>query len=102
MKLEPFGTNSTLILPLELLKGMLEIQFVMAPNHRPTYSTLSFALIALALEEATGKNYSQLLDELVIKPLGLTNTGVSPGNDEKAVIPLTQSSWGADYGLNAP
>lgn len=81
---------------------MLEIQPVTAPNHRPAYSTLSFALIALALEGETGKDYSQLLDELVLKPLGMTNTGVSPGDDEKAVIPSTQSSWGADYGLNAP
>jgi hypothetical protein len=32
----------------------------------------------------------------------MTNTGISPGNDEKAVIPPTDSSWGSDYGDNAP
>jgi hypothetical protein len=32
----------------------------------------------------------------------MKNTGISPGNDEKAVIPSTDSSWGSDYGDNAP
>lgn len=38
-------------------------------------------------------------------PLGLTNTGVSPGDTAKVVIPplsTAEQGWGANYGLNAP
>jgi len=59
-------------------------------------------VFALCLEKATGKNYTQLLEETVIQPLNLTNTGVSPGDSDKAVIPPGMSSWGSDMGYNAP
>ena len=63
---------------------------------------MAFTLIALALKEATGKNYTQLLDELISQPLGLKSTRESPGDDDKAVIPPGESTWGSDYGINAP
>lgn len=87
----------------EYLKAMLDINPVTVPYSRPIYSQVSFTLIIFALGEVTGKNYSQLLDELVNQPFGLKNTGVSPGDDDKAVIPPgDSSSWGSDYGYNAP
>lgn len=44
-----------------------------------------------------------MLEEQVIRPLNLRNTGVSPGEDKRAVIPnVEQQGWGADYGYNAP
>lgn len=55
------------------------------------------------MEVATGKNYTQFLDEKVATPLKLKNTGASPGDDKKAVIPpLEDNSWGSDYGDNVP
>lgn len=66
------------------------------------YSSLSFTTFVLALEKATGKTYAELLDEHVVGPLGLANTGPSPGVDEVAVIPAGENSWGSDYGMNAP
>ena len=73
---------------------------------QPLYSTVAFTLLGLALSSnENGKSYAQLLDEIVNKPLGLLNTGVSPGNTEKAVIPPLsedKQGWGADYGFNAP
>ena len=47
-------------------------------------------------------NYTELLNKLIVQPLNLTNTGASPGNDDKAVIPPVENSWGSDYGDNAP
>lgn len=64
-----------------------------APVHsKPVYSQLSSLLFSLCLEQATDKNYTQLLQETVIAPLNLTNKAVIPG----------MSSWGSDYGDNAP
>lgn len=78
---------------------------VREPYTEPVYSSLSFELFALALTQKTGKSYGQLLNETILEPLGLRNTGPSPGNDEKAVIPpLDENSlgWGSDYGFAAP
>lgn len=55
------------------------------------------------MEVATGKNYSQFLEEDIVTPLHMINTGPSPGNDSRAVIPpMEGNSWGSDYGDNAP
>ncbi|KAA8643602.1 hypothetical protein EYZ11_006952 [Aspergillus tanneri] len=75
---------------------------VVPVNSKPIYSQLSFLVFSLCLEKATGKNYTQLLHETVIQPLNLSNTGVSPGDSAKAAIPNGMSSWGSDYGYNAP
>lgn len=72
------------------------------PGGRPAYSNAAFALVALAVEAHTGKNYTQQVHDLVSAPLGLTSTRPSPGDDAKAVIPPGASSWGASYGINAP
>lgn len=81
---------------------MLDSYPVTNPGERPAYSNIAFTLIAMALEKATNKNYTQLVDEIVAKPLGLQNTFPSPGDDAKAVIPPGDSSWGGDYGYNTP
>ena len=75
---------------------------VAPPAKTPVYSSIAFDTFVLALERATGKNYSELLDEHIISPLGLQNTGPSPGDDDVAVIPAGESTWGSDYGLHAP
>lgn len=56
----------------------------------------------LALEKETSKNYTELVDEMFAQPLGLVNTYPSPGDDRKGVVPPGDSSWGADFGFNAP
>ncbi|KAM4062705.1 beta-lactamase [Hirsutella rhossiliensis] len=86
----------------DFFKGMAESNPVVAPMERPAYSNIAFTILALAIQEVTGKNYSQLVDELVAKPLRLRNTMPSPGDDARAVIPPGESSWGVDYGNNAP
>ncbi|KAF3097191.1 hypothetical protein TWF569_002931 [Orbilia oligospora] len=86
----------------QLLEGVTKIHPVTAVGERAVYSSLAFTLISLALQNATGKNYTTLLDELVVKPLKLKNTGASPGQTEKAVIPPVDNGWGADYGFTAP
>jgi hypothetical protein len=39
------------------------------------YSSLGYHLLGALLEEVTGKSYAQLLDEEIVQPLGLKNTG---------------------------
>ncbi|KAI0465593.1 beta-lactamase/transpeptidase-like protein [Xylaria cf. heliscus] len=86
----------------QFMKGMLESYPVARPAERPVYSNIAFTLLMYAVEGRIGKNYTELLETYVSRPLGLTNTVVSPGDDDKAVIPPVDNSWGSDYGDNAP
>ena len=81
---------------------MLDVYPVAPPQQRPVYSNIAFTLFIYAIEEQTGKNYTELLQELLIEPLGLSNTLATPGVDEQAVIPPVENSWGSNYGDNAP
>lgn len=55
------------------------------------------------MEKELGLTYSELLDKFIINPLGMANSGPSPGDDELAVIPPgDEVGWGTDYGINAP
>ncbi|KAK2589440.1 Actin-related protein 6 [Conoideocrella luteorostrata] len=88
--------------PGQVLDDMVNQYPVTAPMERPAYSNIAFTIFVMALERVTGKNYTQMVDEVLSKPLGMESTFPSPGDDKKAVIPPGESSWGADYGDNAP
>ncbi|CAM1502537.1 Fc.00g045210.m01.CDS01 [Cosmosporella sp. VM-42] len=83
------------------LDGVIKDYPITVPMERPAYSNIAFTIFGMAHEEFTGKGYSQLVEVMVAKPLGLENTFPSPGNDQRAVIPPIESTWGADYGYSA-
>ncbi|KAL4890542.1 beta-lactamase/transpeptidase-like protein [Aspergillus ambiguus] len=94
--------NSSACTRQDLLHTLTTKQPVTTPNSRPIYSTLAFSIIALCLERATNTTYADLLRLHLTMPLNMPNTGVSPGNSSLAAIPPGMSSWGSDYGFNAP
>ena len=55
-----------------------------APGERFEYSNWGFALLAHALERATGKDYQQLVESDICVPLGLTDTRIALTPDELA------------------
>lgn len=86
----------------EFLDGMHSSYPTAALNQRPAYSSVSFTIMFMAIENVTGKNYTELLGEHFSEPLGLKNTMPSPGDEKKAVIPPGENTWGADYSFNVP
>lgn len=80
--------------------GMLSSRPIAPPQSRPVYSNIAYTVLSHALEAATGKNYSTLLQELLTLPLNMPSTGPSPGNDSLAVIPPVSNTWGSPYGDN--
>ncbi|KAH7317708.1 beta-lactamase/transpeptidase-like protein [Rhexocercosporidium sp. MPI-PUGE-AT-0058] len=60
----------------QLLENMNEIHPVSVPFLRPSYSSHSFTILSYALQNATGRNYTQLLQNLILDPLNMTNTGL--------------------------
>ncbi|KAM3459908.1 hypothetical protein NHJ6243_006444 [Beauveria neobassiana] len=75
---------------------------ITVPMERPAYSNAAFNVLAMALEAATGKNYTQMVKEMLSTNLGMKDTLSSPGCDNKAVIPSVESNWGTDFGYSAP
>ncbi len=66
------------------------------------YSNSSLTLVTLAAERATGVSWEQLMSELLLKPLGLKETGFGPIADAArphawsrgALRPFGQRGWG--------
>lgn len=54
------------------------------PSPEPSYSSAGMAILGLALEDATGRTLSQLIDDRLAAPMGLTNTGYTPDPDRLA------------------
>ena len=61
----------------------------------PIYSNSAWRLITMALENITGKPFSELFDETFVKALGLTGTyQFTPEDDSKSIVPGNASaSW---------
>jgi CubicO group peptidase (beta-lactamase class C family) len=81
----------------ELFEALLDIYPVAKPASRPFYSTISFHIFIRAIQEVTGKNYTQLVKELVTERLAMSSTLESPGSDARAVIPPVENFWGKSY-----
>ena len=71
-RLDPYQTYSR-----EHLLNWLQVQRPHAPDTKQhSYSNLGYAVLGLMLERATAKTYAELLQERLLQPLGMKNTGL--------------------------
>jgi CubicO group peptidase (beta-lactamase class C family) len=76
----------------------------MVPSYPPwqtaTYSNIGFQLFAYALENITGKAFVDILDDRVIKPLGLSNTYYQIAPASIGIVPtdVRDSYWYVNLG----
>jgi CubicO group peptidase (beta-lactamase class C family) len=68
----------------EMYRMTSAYQLTRAPGERFEYSNWGFALLAHAIERATGKNYQQLVESDICVPLGLVDTRIELTPDEQA------------------
>jgi CubicO group peptidase (beta-lactamase class C family) len=64
--------------PQELLQTVTSKPLLYSPGTNWNYAHTNYLILGLALEKATGKRMSDLMQEKVLGPLGLTNT-TDPG-----------------------
>jgi CubicO group peptidase (beta-lactamase class C family) len=87
-------------LHIESMAMMLERWPVLPAYHSPIYSNMAFQILAYAVENITGQNFASLVEDELLKPLGLTRTFLStPANDSDAVV---VDGWTEDLGDEAP
>ncbi len=77
---EPEVKNS--FTPESFLAELAKLELRFAPGEDYYYSNANYYFLGLILESATGESYEALLQETILKPLGLANTGqiYSPGS----------------------
>ncbi|KAK2740466.1 hypothetical protein FQN57_006093 [Myotisia sp. PD_48] len=90
----------------EIFDGLkLKHPIYQAFSSSPAYSNTAFTLLAFALEKITGKSFEKVMDEEIVKPLGLTRTSLEhPIEDSWGVIPFNNSLawWNISIGLESP
>ncbi len=57
-----------------LLDRIMEYDLVYEPGRGREYSNFGYALLALVIENVTGKSYDEVMNENICKPAGMTNT----------------------------
>ena len=73
VNLSDFGKTS--FSPKTLVELIGRTNMIDKPGERYYYSSLGYDVLGAILEEVSGKSFAQLLDEKIVKPLNLKNTG---------------------------
>lgn len=63
-----------------------DVRRAVGPPARRTYSNVGYALVAAALESATGLGYAAYAAEAVLEPLGMAATGFGCAEDDPSVV----------------
>jgi CubicO group peptidase (beta-lactamase class C family) len=78
---------------------------IFAPSTTPIYGNVAFQLLAYALEDISGKPFSALLEEEVLRPLDLSRTSTTRPLDESGcIVPGAPACtfWDFDLGEVGP
>ncbi|HEU4853439.1 MAG TPA: serine hydrolase domain-containing protein [Telluria sp.] len=79
---EPGPTSETME---QAVAAIMKRPLATRPGEREQYALDDFIVLAHIMQKASGKTYQQLLDEVIIKPLGLENTRFENGVDRGSV-----------------
>ena len=71
----------------ELLNDLPKLKLKYTPGNEAHYSNLGCQLLGLAIEKATGDSYITMLQQNVLKPLGMHNSGVDINNAPSQFVP---------------
>ena len=69
-------------------------RLISTPGTAALYSNVGFDLLGDALATAAGKPYAELLNERIVRPLGLGDTTLSPSNEQCARLLVGASDQG--------
>ncbi|KAI2468653.1 beta-lactamase/transpeptidase-like protein [Annulohypoxylon bovei var. microspora] len=88
----------------QFFEGLKKLPPSFSPYVTPAYSDIGYTLLSYALEQMTGKSFSELVQDRVIKPLNLNRTFYTAPDDSLGIIPgdSYQASWAFDLGNESP
>ena len=97
-----FGLNKEFSSTEESIRIFVEDPLLFEPDSGFEYTTYGYALIAHVLEEATGVPFLELLDEYVLRPIGLSNTQADVRNPRATNLATTYMAITGDWGIFQP
>ncbi|KAH6853109.1 beta-lactamase/transpeptidase-like protein [Chaetomium sp. MPI-CAGE-AT-0009] len=83
----------------EFFAGLLRAYPSFAPFATPAYTNTGYQILAYALEAIKGKSFQTMMEESVLRPLGLDHTYYRDPPVEEGIIPGVQSKSGWNYQL---
>ncbi|KAI0817036.1 beta-lactamase/transpeptidase-like protein [Xylaria sp. FL0064] len=83
----------------QFFSGIEQFYPSLPPFMTAAYSNVAFQLLGYALETITGKTFESLLEETVLKPLGLNNTFLRAPEPSRGLIPGDPASTGWSFDL---
>ncbi|KAK4116823.1 beta-lactamase/transpeptidase-like protein [Canariomyces notabilis] len=89
----------------EFFRGLLQAPPSYAPFTTPAYTNTGFQILAYALESIKGKSFESMMQESVLRPLGLNHTFYTAAPAEVGIIPggnLSAAGWNYHLGDENP
>jgi CubicO group peptidase (beta-lactamase class C family) len=71
-----------------LLESLPTVELDHEPDTDPQYSNLGMALLAMALERASGRPFAEYVAREILGPLGMRDSTLAPGEAERARMPV--------------
>jgi CubicO group peptidase (beta-lactamase class C family) len=74
----------------DLLGHFADKDLLFSPGSQSRYSQFGFTLLAVILEQVTGQSYQQILQEGILDPAGMKNTGI---DDNSSILERRASGY---------
>ncbi|KAH8905807.1 beta-lactamase/transpeptidase-like protein [Coniochaeta sp. PMI_546] len=88
----------------EFFNGLLQVVPSYAPFTTPAYANTAFQILGYALETIKGKSFQSMMEDSILKPLGLNHTYYASPPNSVGLIPGTpkESGWSYQLGDESP
>ncbi|KAI1476193.1 beta-lactamase/transpeptidase-like protein [Daldinia eschscholtzii] len=88
----------------QFFEGLSKLPPSFSPFVTPAYSDIGYTLLGYALQQMTGKYFGTIVQDKVIKPLGLNHTFYTTPTDSVGIIPggRYQTNWAFNMGNESP
>ncbi|KAK4160206.1 D-alanyl-D-alanine-carboxypeptidase/endopeptidase AmpH [Cladorrhinum sp. PSN259] len=83
----------------EFFNGLLQAYPSYAPFTSPAYTNTGYQILSYALESIKGKSFESMMQDSILRPLGLNNTYYVSAPAEVGAIPGNRSESGWDWQL---
>ncbi|KAF2705171.1 beta-lactamase/transpeptidase-like protein, partial [Pleomassaria siparia CBS 279.74] len=89
---------------VEFIEGLNIMYPSVPPWQTPTYSNTAYQLFAYAMENVSGKRFTSILTDRIIKPMGLNRTYYTKPADSVGILPgnNTETFWDVSLGDAGP
>ncbi|KAI1134099.1 beta-lactamase/transpeptidase-like protein [Hypoxylon sp. FL0543] len=88
----------------QFFEGLQRLPPSFSPFVTPAYSDIGYTLLGYALEQMTGKSFGQMVQDRIIKPLGLNRTFYTTPKASLGIIPggPYKTNWAFNMGNESP